>query len=75
MTRETRAGWINCLACGEEMAPVLWQAGSLRCHDCREVGAPLRIELVELALGSRPALRVVTGVPRTYTEEKRPLAA
>jgi hypothetical protein len=33
-----------CLACGAELPePLRWTA-SLRCHDCRELNAPLRVE-------------------------------
>jgi hypothetical protein len=33
-----------CLACGGELPETLRWAGSLRCHDCRSLNAPLRIE-------------------------------
>jgi hypothetical protein len=33
-----------CLACGCELPGSLRWAASLRCHDCREANAPLRIE-------------------------------
>jgi hypothetical protein len=36
----------TCLACGAGLAAPLRLAGSLRCHDCRDSGAPLRRELV-----------------------------
>jgi hypothetical protein len=36
-----------CLACGGEVAPSLSRTGSVRCHDCRDVDAPLRPDLVE----------------------------
>jgi hypothetical protein len=36
-----------CLACGDPLPPALDRPGSLRCHDCRDAGAPLRPELVE----------------------------
>ena len=31
----------TCAACGEPLAPSLARLGSLRCHDCRDNGAPL----------------------------------
>jgi hypothetical protein len=74
----TRAGSIHCLACGNEMAPALREAGSLRCHDCRAVRAPLRPDLVKLISGNRrPALRLVTGDSTGWghVEGNRPLAA
>jgi hypothetical protein len=33
-----------CLACGSELAEPLRRTASLRCHDCRELNAPLRVE-------------------------------
>jgi hypothetical protein len=37
-------GGLICLACGVELPePLRWSA-SLRCHDCRELNAPLRVE-------------------------------
>jgi len=36
----------NCLACGGPLAPPLERSGSLRCHDCRDSGAPIRPELL-----------------------------
>jgi len=35
-----------CLACGAALAPALERFASLRCHDCRDVGAPLRADLL-----------------------------
>jgi hypothetical protein len=37
----------KCLACGGVLAPALGVSGSLRCHDCRDLNAPLREEYVE----------------------------
>jgi hypothetical protein len=42
----------NCLACGGPLAPPLERSASLRCHDCRDTGAPIRPELLAL-LGPR----------------------
>jgi hypothetical protein len=39
----SHSGFI-CLACGGELAEPLRRAASLRCHDCRELDAPLRVE-------------------------------
>lgn len=35
-----------CLACGGALAPALERFASLRCHDCRDTGAPIRPELL-----------------------------
>jgi hypothetical protein len=35
-----------CLACGDALSPVLERSASLRCHDCRDTGAPIRPDLV-----------------------------
>jgi hypothetical protein len=35
-----------CLACGEALAAALERFASLRCHDCRDTGAPIRPELL-----------------------------
>ena len=35
-----------CLACGEALAAALQRFASLRCHDCRDTGAPIRPELL-----------------------------
>jgi hypothetical protein len=40
----TRHGAFICLACGGELAEPLRRTASLRCHDCRELNAPLRVE-------------------------------
>jgi hypothetical protein len=37
-------GDFICLACGDELPESLRAAGSLRCHDCRELNAPLQLE-------------------------------
>ena len=37
----------KCLACGGALEQALKVSGSLRCHDCRDLQAPLRPELVE----------------------------
>jgi hypothetical protein len=39
----SHVGFI-CLACGGELADPLRRTASLRCHDCRELDAPLRVE-------------------------------
>jgi hypothetical protein len=36
-----------CLSCGGDLSEPLRRSASLRCHDCRDSGAPLRRELVE----------------------------
>jgi hypothetical protein len=36
-----------CLACGSDLSEPLRRSASLRCHDCRDSGAPLCRELVE----------------------------
>jgi predicted RNA-binding Zn-ribbon protein involved in translation (DUF1610 family) len=40
----TSHGAFICLACGNELAEPLLRTASLRCHDCRELNAPLRVE-------------------------------
>lgn len=40
----TSHGGFICLACGGELAEPLGRMASLRCHDCRELDAPLRVE-------------------------------
>jgi hypothetical protein len=37
-------GGFICLACGGELPGPLRRTASLRCHDCRELNAPLRVE-------------------------------
>ncbi|MEN3311880.1 MAG: hypothetical protein V7645_1209 [Actinomycetota bacterium] len=37
-------GPFICLACGGELPEPLRRTASLRCHDCRELSAPLRVE-------------------------------
>ncbi len=37
---------LICLSCGGELAPPLARLGSLRCHTCRELDAPLNPRLV-----------------------------
>ncbi len=36
---------LFCLSCGVEPAEPLRRTASLRCHDCREAGAPISFEL------------------------------
>jgi hypothetical protein len=36
-----------CLSCGSDLSEPLRRSASLRCHDCRDSGAPLSRELVE----------------------------
>jgi hypothetical protein len=55
-----------CLACGDPLSPALERSGSLRCHDCRDAGAPLRSDLVE----QQPALTT----PRRRRWRLRPAA-
>jgi hypothetical protein len=45
---------IFCLSCGVEVAEPLRRTASLRCHDCREAGAPISFEL---ALRAREVCR------------------
>jgi hypothetical protein len=42
----SRHGGFICLACGGELADPLRRTASLRCHDCRELNVPLRVEHV-----------------------------
>jgi hypothetical protein len=45
---------LFCLSCGTEMPEPLRRTASLRCHDCREAGEPISLEL---ALRARAVLR------------------
>jgi hypothetical protein len=36
---------LYCLSCGVELREPLRRTASLRCHDCREAGAPISFEL------------------------------
>ena len=36
---------LFCLSCGSELAKPLNRTMSLRCHDCRDAGAPISFEL------------------------------
>jgi hypothetical protein len=36
---------LFCLSCGVELVEPLRRTASLRCHDCREAGAPISFEL------------------------------
>jgi hypothetical protein len=49
----TRFVDLYCLACGAELAEPLRRGASLRCHDCREAGEPISLEL---ALQARKSL-------------------
>jgi hypothetical protein len=51
-------GGLICLACGGELAEPLRHTASLRCHDCRDLNAPLRVEHAgwELALRLRRSI-------------------
>jgi hypothetical protein len=44
-----------CLACGDGLSPALARSASLRCHDCRDAGAPIRAD--QLARMRRPIRR------------------
>jgi hypothetical protein len=48
----------TCLACGSQIAPVLVLAASPRCHDCRDIHAPLRADLLEPDLLPLPPLEL-----------------
>jgi len=36
----------HCLACGRPLPTLLLLTGSIRCHDCREDEAPVKVEHV-----------------------------
>lgn len=40
----SRLGGLICLACGRDLPDSLRWTASLRCHDCRELNRPLRVE-------------------------------
>jgi hypothetical protein len=46
-----------CLSCGSDLSEPLRRSASLRCHDCRDSGAPLRRELVEPGTARSPRER------------------
>ena len=48
-----RDGGFICLACGGELPEPLRRTASLRCHDCRELNAPLRVEHARWERGLR----------------------
>jgi hypothetical protein len=52
-TAALNPGRLICLSCGGELAPPLARLGSLRCHTCRELDAPLDPRLVPAP--ARPA--------------------
>jgi hypothetical protein len=45
MSTTTTHNEIFCLACGGPVASSLAYSGSPRCHDCRDVDAPISIDL------------------------------
>jgi hypothetical protein len=47
-----------CLSCGEELSPSLERSASLRCHDCRDLSAPIRQELLVPATKLRRRFRL-----------------
>jgi hypothetical protein len=53
------SGGLICLACGAALPEPLRATASLRCHDCRELNAPLRAEHTHGQRGLR--LRSSTG--------------
>jgi hypothetical protein len=61
-----------CLSCGVELAEPLCRTASLRCHDCREAGAPISFEL---ALRAREICRAqATHVFEDAVSDRRPAA-
>jgi|GraSoiStandDraft_16_1057320.scaffolds.fasta_scaffold844594_2 hypothetical protein len=36
---------LFCLSCGTDLAEALRRTASLRCHECRDAGAPISFEL------------------------------
>jgi hypothetical protein len=42
---------LFCLSCGAELAEPLRRTASLRCHECRDAGAPISFELAVQAQG------------------------
>jgi hypothetical protein len=45
-----------CLACGGDLPEPLRRTASLRCHDCRELNAPLRVEHARLERALRRSI-------------------
>jgi hypothetical protein len=61
-----------CLSCGVELAEPLRRTASLRCHDCREAGAPISFEL---ALRARELCRAqATHALEGAVSHRRPAA-
>jgi hypothetical protein len=46
---------LFCLSCGGKLAEPLICTWSLRCHDCRDTGAPISFELALRARDNRRA--------------------
>jgi hypothetical protein len=58
VTNEPRPQSI-CLSCGGALAPALERFASLRCHDCRDTAAPIRLEfLAPLSPSARAVVRL-----------------
>ena len=67
-----RTDELFCLACGTAMAEPLRRTASLRCHACREAGAPISFEL---ALSARELTRVLARERmRNDIADRRPAA-
>jgi len=63
---------LFCLSCGVEPAEPLRRTASLRCHDCREAGAPISFEL---ALRARDICRAqATHAFEGAVSDRRPAA-
>jgi len=63
---------LFCLSCGVEPAEPLRRTASLRCHDCREAGAPISFEL---ALRARENCRAQAARAFEAAVSDRPHAA
>jgi hypothetical protein len=62
---------LFCLSCGCEMPEPLRRTASLRCHDCREAGEPISLEL---ALRARAMVHARAVVVRDQSAIRSPAA-
>lgn len=64
---------VVCFSCGANLDAGLECSGSLRCHDCRDSGAPLQERLVEdPPVVGRPALTLIRTLPTALFEPADP---
>ena len=64
----------RCLACGGQMEPALFHAGSLRCLECRESGRSLDAFLVEAKRRRSPSRSLIEVIGRRLLHHPRRLS-